>query len=83
MITDRGLADAVRAALAAADGTTVVSEVEVPHEGVGVFAAASWWQVEGGLVTHAREYWVQGAGEAPAVWRSAMATRWSGRPAGG
>ncbi len=65
------------------DGTTAVSEVEVPHDGVGVFAATSWWQVERGLVTHGREFWVPCAGEAPPEWRSRLASRWSGRPAAG
>ncbi len=59
---------------------TVVSEVEVPHEGIGVFAVASFWHVEGGLITRAREYWVQCAGEEPPAWRAELAQRYDGRP---
>src|SRR5918912_815876 len=32
----------------APDRETVVSEVEVPHQGVGVFAVTSWWRVRAG-----------------------------------
>ena len=52
-----------------ADGEDVVSEVEVPMAGVGVFRVASFWTVRSGQVLHAREYWTSlGADEAPA-WR--------------
>jgi ketosteroid isomerase-like protein len=45
-----------------ADGDQVVSEVEVPHEGVGVFRAASFWTVREGRVVRGTEYWT-GVGE--------------------
>jgi ketosteroid isomerase-like protein len=54
-----------------AGADTVVSEVEVPHETLGVFRAVSFWTVRHGLVAHAREYWTQpGADQSPA-WRAA------------
>lgn len=57
------------------NGDDVVSEVEVPHEGVGVFRAASFWTVRNGLITSGREYWIGvGADEAPA-WRAGYAER--------
>ncbi len=61
-------------------GTTVVSEVEVPHEGVGVFAVASFWTVRDGLITRGREYWVRCAGEEAPPWRAAYAEQYDGRP---
>lgn len=51
------------------DGPVVVSEIEVPQEGVGLFRAVSFWEVTGGLITSGREYWTSpGPEEAPA-WR--------------
>ena len=50
----------------------VISEVEVPHVGVGVFRVASFWQVEGGKITSGREYWVTVAAEEPPNWRTAF-----------
>lgn len=61
------------------DGETVVSEVEVPQDGVGSFAAASFWQVRDGVITAGREYWVACAGEEPPPWRAPYATRYTGR----
>jgi ketosteroid isomerase-like protein len=56
-------------------GDQVVSEVEVPMLGVGVFRAASFWTVRDGVVVQAREYWtVLGADEAPA-WREQYTER--------
>ena len=56
-----------------AAGDVVVSEVEVPLAGVGVFRVASFTQVAEGRVAHVREYWTQlGVEEAP-EWRR----RWS------
>lgn len=70
----------VQRVVASVDGETVVSEVEVPHEGLGTFAVASIWQVRDGLVIAGREYWVTCAGEEPPPWRAVHATRYSGRP---
>jgi ketosteroid isomerase-like protein len=66
--------------VAGPDGDSVVSEVEVSQDGVGTFAAASFWQVRDEVITAGREYWVMCAGEEPPPWRARYATRWSGRP---
>lgn len=50
-------------------GPVVVSEIEVPHEGVGLFRAVSFWRVEDGLITSGREYWSSPASEEPPAWR--------------
>ena len=63
----------------AATGDAVVSEVEVSQEGVGVFAAASFWQVRSGRIVHGREYWVGCAAEEPPGWRAGYAERYDGR----
>ncbi|MFF2494725.1 nuclear transport factor 2 family protein [Agromyces sp. NPDC058064] len=52
-----------------AEGDRVVSEVEVPHEGVGVFRAASFWTVHDGLVVEGREYWTTRGGDPAPEWR--------------
>lgn len=57
-----------------AQGTQVVSEVEVPHAGVGVFRVVSLWTIADGKVARGREYWTElGAGERPS-WREAYTT---------
>ncbi len=66
--------------VAGPDAAAVVSEVQVAQDGVGTFAAASFWQVDDGVITAGREYWVMCAGEEPPTWRDRYATRWSGRP---
>lgn len=55
-------------------GDTVVSEVEVLHAGLGVFRAASFWTVRGGLIVSGREYWVTVGGDIPPEWRREFAT---------
>lgn len=52
-----------------ADGGDVVSEVEVPMEGAGVFRVASFWTVRSGRVVAAREYWTSLGAEEPPAWR--------------
>jgi ketosteroid isomerase-like protein len=52
------------------EGTTVVSEIEVPQEGVGIFRGVSFWRVEEGLVVEGREYWSSPASEDRPVWRA-------------
>lgn len=56
-------------------GDDVVSEVEVPHEGIGVFRAASFWTVRDGLIESGREYWIGVGAEEPPAWRSRYAER--------
>jgi ketosteroid isomerase-like protein len=41
------------------DGDQAVSEVRVPHPGLGVHYAASFFEVEGNRLKRAREYWVE------------------------
>lgn len=52
----------------------VVSEVEVPQKGVGVFRAASFWTVRDGLIERGTEYWTTVGGEAPPAWRAEMSS---------
>ncbi|GAA1436106.1 nuclear transport factor 2 family protein [Microlunatus lacustris] len=52
-----------------ADGEDVVSEVEVPMAGVGVFRVASFWTVRSDHVVHAREYWTSLQAEEGPTWR--------------
>ncbi|EPH45576.1 nuclear transport factor 2 family protein [Streptomyces aurantiacus] len=53
-----------------ADGDTVVSEVEVPHEAMGVHRAVSFWTVWDGRIVAGREYWTE-VGSAPSPqWRA-------------
>ena len=49
-----------------AEGSTVVSEVRVPHPTVGPNYALSFYEVDDGRITSAREYWVEEAYEEPA-----------------
>jgi ketosteroid isomerase-like protein len=56
-------------------GDQVVSEVEVPHEDLGIFRAASFWTVHDGRIVRATEYWTGlGADESPR-WRAAFVQR--------
>jgi ketosteroid isomerase-like protein len=50
----------------------VVSEVEVPQKGVGVFRVASFWTVREGLIVRGTEYWTTVGGESPPTWRAAF-----------
>jgi ketosteroid isomerase-like protein len=40
-----------------ANGEDVVSEVEVPHQTMGVFRVASFWTVRDGKIVRGMEYW--------------------------
>ena len=40
-------------------GNNAVSEVRVPHPAIGPHYALSFFEVEGGRITRAREYWVE------------------------
>jgi ketosteroid isomerase-like protein len=57
------------------DEEIVVSEVEVPHEGLGVFRAASFWTVRDGVIVAGTEYWVGVGAEEPPAWRAPYAQR--------
>lgn len=56
-------------------GGTVVAEVEVPHEDVGVFRVAAFTEVVDGLIARSMEYWVQVGGTEPPAWRAGFASR--------
>jgi ketosteroid isomerase-like protein len=56
-------------------GDQVVSEVDVPHADMGMFAAASFWTVRDGQIVRGREYWVTPGSETPPEWRSRFADR--------
>ena len=49
-----------------AEGNTAVSEVRVPHPTVGPHYALSFFEVDDGLLTRGREYWVVERYEEPA-----------------
>ena len=53
-----------------AEGSTVVSEVRVPHPTVGPFYALSFFEIDRGRITSAREYWVQEVYEEPSADRA-------------
>lgn len=55
-----------------ADGDEVVSEVEVPHEDLGVFRAASFWTVRDGRIVRGREYWTTLGADPRPEWRAAF-----------
>jgi ketosteroid isomerase-like protein len=48
-----------------AEGSVAVSEVRVPHPVVGRYFALSVYEVEDGLLTRGREYWVEERYEPP------------------
>jgi ketosteroid isomerase-like protein len=53
-----------------ADGGTVVSEVEVPHETMGVHRAVSLWTVRDGRIAGGREYWTALGSDPSPQWRA-------------
>jgi ketosteroid isomerase-like protein len=58
-----------------ASGNDVVSEVEVPHDTMGVHRVVSFWTVHDGRITGGREYWTElGADPSPA-WRAPYVER--------
>ena len=58
-----------------ADGDQVVSEVEVPHEEMGVHRVASFWTVREGKVVGGREYWTSPGSDPSPQWRAAYVER--------
>jgi ketosteroid isomerase-like protein len=63
----------VRAVIA--EGGVVVSDVEVPHAGVGVFRVAAFARVSDGRLASSVEYWIGVGMDEPPAWRSKFATR--------
>ena len=57
----------------------VVSEVQVPQEGVGVFAVAQLAWVRDATIVAAREFWVTCGGQEPPSWRAHLTERYDGR----
>jgi ketosteroid isomerase-like protein len=53
-----------------ADGDEVVSEVEVPHETMGMSRAASFWTVRNGKIVRGREYWTSPGSDPSPQWRA-------------
>jgi limonene-1,2-epoxide hydrolase len=53
-----------------AQGSTVVSEVRVPHPTVGPYYALSFYEVHGDRIEAGREYWVEEANAEPAADRA-------------
>jgi ketosteroid isomerase-like protein len=58
-----------------ADGEVVVSEVEVPHETMGVHRVASFWTVRDGKIVGGREYWTELGSDPPPAWRAPYVQR--------
>lgn len=61
----------IRVLRVVASGDTVVSEVEVPHEGMGVHRVASFWTVRDGRIADGREYWTALGQDPSPQWRAA------------
>ncbi|MEU6083468.1 nuclear transport factor 2 family protein [Streptomyces sp. NPDC047108] len=60
----------IRVLRVVADGDQVVSEVEVPHETMGVHRVASFWTVRKGGIKAAREYWTELGSDPSPHWRA-------------
>jgi hypothetical protein len=57
------------------DGDQAASEVEVPHEMLGLFRVVSFWHVKEGQVVRGTEYWTNPGSEMPRPGREAYAER--------
>jgi limonene-1,2-epoxide hydrolase len=53
-----------------AEGSTVVSEVRVPHTELGPYYTVGLWEVEDGRIARGREYWLEERYEAPSAERA-------------
>jgi ketosteroid isomerase-like protein len=58
-----------------ASGADVVSEVEVPHETMGVHRVACFWTVRDGRIVAGREYWTERASDPAPEWRTPFVQR--------
>ncbi|MEU6946007.1 nuclear transport factor 2 family protein [Streptomyces sp. NPDC046316] len=65
----------IRVLRVVAQGEDVVSEVEVPHETMGVHRVASFWTVGNGTITGGREYWTEVGADPSPEWRAAYVQR--------
>ncbi|MFD7230696.1 nuclear transport factor 2 family protein [Streptomyces sp. NPDC059881] len=61
----------IRVLRVVADGGTVVSEVEVPHEAMGVHRVASFWTIREEKIVEGREYWSELGSDPSPQWRAA------------
>ena len=61
----------IRVLRVVAAGDTVVSEVEVPHEEMGVHRVAAFWAVRDGKIVDGRVYWTSLGADPSPQWRSA------------
>jgi ketosteroid isomerase-like protein len=61
---------AIRVLRIVADGDEVVSEVEVPHDSMGVFRAVSFWTIHDGQIIRGREYWTSLGADPRPEWRA-------------
>ncbi|MFJ9867503.1 nuclear transport factor 2 family protein [Streptomyces sp. NPDC101165] len=62
----------IRVLRVVAEGDQVVSEVEVPHETMGVHRVASFWTVRDGKVIAGREYWSELGSDPSPEWRAGL-----------
>jgi ketosteroid isomerase-like protein len=58
-----------------ADGEVVVSEVEVPHDTMGIHRVTSFWTVRDGKIVDGREYWTELGSDPSPGWRAAYVQR--------
>jgi ketosteroid isomerase-like protein len=58
-----------------ADGEAVVSEVEVPHDDMGVHRVTSFWTVRDGKIVGGREYWTELGTDPSPEWRAGYVER--------
>ncbi|MEU7006959.1 nuclear transport factor 2 family protein [Streptomyces sp. NPDC046332] len=65
----------IRVLRVVAQGEDVVSEVEVPHETMGVHRVASFWTVRNETITGGREYWTEVGADPSPEWRAAYVQR--------
>ncbi|MEU6984945.1 nuclear transport factor 2 family protein [Streptomyces sp. NPDC046324] len=65
----------IRVLRVVAQGEDVVSEVEVPHDTMGVHRVASFWTVRNGTITGGREYWTEVGADPSPEWRAAYVQR--------
>lgn len=67
----------IRVLRVVASGGEVVSEVEVPHETMGVHRVASFWTVREDLIVAGREYWSELGADCSPAWRAPYVERMS------
>jgi ketosteroid isomerase-like protein len=65
----------IRVLRVVADGDVVVSEVEVPHDTMGVHRVVSFWTVRDGEIVGGREYWTELGSDPSPEWRAAYVQR--------